>query len=286
MSAGTSNGRTVPRAAGVAEWRSGLEQSRVYESVDDGGRAGALAVRVISEVVRPPFSWFPQAIEETATIFRRCLIPTIVSMTVWLIGVEVIVFGNLLKNLGVTDRFAGGAGLGVLREPATWIAMMVFAGVAGGAATADLGARKAREELDALNVLAVDVVKLLVVPRVMAMTFAAVILAMVAWLDANVVNYLLSPGPLNYSRGIFGPGLKITILSVDIYASIVKTVLMGFFIGVVACHRGLTCKTGAEGVGRAVNQTVVITFFGVWLMNSFFNLTFLTLFPDASVFRG
>jgi phospholipid/cholesterol/gamma-HCH transport system permease protein len=67
---------------------------------------------------------------------------------------------------------------------------------------------------------------------------------------------------------------------------LVKNVVLGFFVGVVACHKGLTCKAGAEGVGRAVNQTVVITFFGIWLFNSVFNLGYLTVFPDAAQFRG
>jgi phospholipid/cholesterol/gamma-HCH transport system permease protein len=152
--------------------------------------------------------------------------------------------------------------------------------------TADLGARKVREELDALGVLAIDPVRLLVVPRLVGMTFAAVILSMIGFVVVNLVNYGLAPTYLHFSPGIYGPGVRLTILSVDIYATIVKHLIMGFFVGLIACQRGLSCKMGAEGVGRAVNQTVVITFFGIWLINSFFNLAFLTLFPDASVFRG
>jgi phospholipid/cholesterol/gamma-HCH transport system permease protein len=263
-----------------------LEGLGMYSALREAGDTGALGVRALRAAVRPPFNWIPDAISETAGIFRRCLVPLVVSMTVWLIGVEVIVFGSLLKGLGVADRFPGGAALGCLREPATWVTMMVFAGVAGSAVTADLGARKAREELDALDVLAIDRIRLLVLPRLFGMTFAAVILSMVGFLVVNVVNFSLAPAYLHFPSGIYGPGVRLTILSVDIYATIVKHLIMGFFVGLIACQRGLSCEMGAEGVGKAVNQTVVITFFGIWLINSFFNLAFLTLFPDASVFRG
>jgi phospholipid/cholesterol/gamma-HCH transport system permease protein len=263
-----------------------LESSGVYGALREAADTGTLAVRACKAAVRPPFNWIPDAVDETAQVFRRTLVPLTVSIAVWLIGVEVIVFGNLLKNLGVADRFPGGAALGDLREPATWIAMMVFAGVAGSATTADLGARKVREELDALDVLAVDRVRLLVLPRLFGLTFAAVILGMVSFLVMNLVNLPLAPGMLRFPAEVYWPGVKLTILAPDMYATVVKHVIMGFFVGLIACQRGLSCKLGAEGVGRAVNQTVVTTFFGIWLINSFFNLAFLTLFPDASVFRG
>jgi phospholipid/cholesterol/gamma-HCH transport system permease protein len=283
----SGNVRDVDVARPGAESLSrALQGSGFYGALREAGDTGALGLRAVRLAVQPPFTWIPAAVDEAAAVFRRCIIPLIVSMTVWLIGVEVIVFGNLLKDLGVADRFPGGAGLGCLREPATWITMMIFAGVGGSAVTADLGARKVREELDATAVLGIDHVRLLVVPRVVGLTFAAVILAMVGFLIVNIVNYLTAPAALRYEPDIYGPGIQLTILSIDIYASILKHLIMGFFVAVVACQRGLSCSRGAEGVGRAVNSTVVVTFFGIWLLNSFFNLGFLTLFPDASVFRG
>jgi phospholipid/cholesterol/gamma-HCH transport system permease protein len=61
---------------------------------------------------------------------------------------------------------------------------------------------------------------------------------------------------------------------------------MGFFIGIVACQRGLATKGGAEGVGLAVTQTVVVSFFGIWAFNSVYNIGFLTLFPNLLVLKG
>jgi len=288
MQVGAAPGRRDIDAAVPAGGRleGSLESSRLYGALREAGDMGALGIRAMRVAVRPPFTWLPDAVAEAASVFRRCLLPLVVSMAVWLIGVEVVVFGNLLKDLGVADRFPGGAALGCLREPATWVTMMVFAGVAGSAVTADIAARKVREELDALDVLGVDRIRTLIVPRLVGLTFAAVVLSMVGFLVVNIVNYVTSPMALRYEPDVYGPGIKLTILSVDVYATVIKHIIMGFFVGLVACQKGLSCSRGAEGVGRAVNETVVVTFFGIWLLNSFFNLGFLTLFPDASVFRG
>ena len=72
------------------------------------------------------------------------------------------------------------------------------------------------------------------------------------------------------------------------FAQIVEAtvVLIGIFVGIIACHKGLTCKMGSDGVGRAVNQTVVIAFVGIWGFNAFWNLAYLTAFPAASVLHG
>jgi phospholipid/cholesterol/gamma-HCH transport system permease protein len=54
----------------------------------------------------------------------------------------------------------------------------------------------------------------------------------------------------------------------------------------VSTYKGLTSSGGAEGVGRAVNEAVLISFYGVWMINILFNTTFLSLFPKVSIFKG
>jgi phospholipid/cholesterol/gamma-HCH transport system permease protein len=67
---------------------------------------------------------------------------------------------------------------------------------------------------------------------------------------------------------------------------VVKTALAGFLVGVVSCYKGITSSGGAEGVGRAVNEAVLISFFGVWMINILFNTMFLSLFPSVTILRG
>jgi phospholipid/cholesterol/gamma-HCH transport system permease protein len=260
--------------------------SRSWEMFQSAGDMGALGVKTLRLAVRRPYSWVPDAIVEASQAFRRCLIPLSLSIAVFMIALSVIVFGNLLHMLGATDREGGGMWIAFSREVCVWISTMIFAGVAGSAVTADLGARKIREELDALSVLGVDKIRSLVVPRVLAMTVAAPVLGMLALTVSQGVNYAVAPSHIGFPPSVFRDSVVSNILPLDLYASVVKYTIIGFFVGVVSCHKGLSSKGGAEGVGLAVNQTVVISFFGIWLINSLFNLAYLTMFPATAILRG
>jgi phospholipid/cholesterol/gamma-HCH transport system permease protein len=264
-----------------------ITESTTYERLQSAGDMGALAVSTIKLAVKPPFAWFRDAIVEISTMTKRCLLPLLVSHGVYLIGYGIILFGAILANIGVIERESGAMFIIWVREIATWITGMIFAGVVGSAITADIGARKIREELDALDVLGVRKVDTIVVPRVIATTIAMPLLVIVSLMWITFLNFIIAPLTLDFSVGVWFHNLKANILPTDLlFTVLIKNIVLGFFVGVVACHKGLTCKAGAEGVGRAVNQTVVVTFFGIWLFNSVFNLGYLTLFPDTAQFRG
>jgi phospholipid/cholesterol/gamma-HCH transport system permease protein len=258
----------------------------LYSSIRSLAEMGALVVRVARVAVRGPYSWVPDAVVETAKACRRCLIPLALSVTTFIIALAILVFGNLLHELGATDREAGGMWIAFTREVCVWITGMVFAGVVGSAITADLGARKVREELDALAVLGVDRVRSLVLPRIVATTVAAPTLGILATTIVTGVNYAVAPGHLHLSAAVWRDSLVGDIIPLDLYAALIKYTIIGFFVGVVSCHKGLSSPAGAEGVGRAVNQTVVVTFFGIWLINTLFNLAYLTVFPQTAILRG
>ena len=267
--------------------REVLTGGRAYEALESAGGMGSLAWKTVRLAARPPFTWVRSATVEASTGIRRSMIPLAISHGVYLIGFGIILFGLILTNIGAVDREAGAMYLIWAREIATWITAMIFAGIVGSAVTADLGARRIREELDALSVLGVDQVRALVVPRVMATTLIAPVLAMISLLMVIGINFAIAPHHLVYSHGVFWDNVHQTIFPPDLIGPmLIKNTCIGFFVGVVACHKGLTCKLGAEGVGRAVNQTVVITFFGIWMFNSFFNLAYLSLFPQAAVIHG
>jgi phospholipid/cholesterol/gamma-HCH transport system permease protein len=195
-------------------------------------------------------------------------VPLVLSITFFAVGLVVTTVGGVLGVIGTVDRFGNVAAYGWPRETGFWVASMVFAGVVGAAVTADLGARKIREELDAIRVFGVDPVRTLVVPRIAALVIIAPVLSLAA-----VLNAYLS-------------GWEASITSGDMISLVLRSMVTGLFVGVVSCYKGLATEGGAEGVGRAVNQTVVITFFGIWLLNGLWNAVFLAAFPSVSVFRG
>jgi phospholipid/cholesterol/gamma-HCH transport system permease protein len=164
--------------------------------------------------------------------------------------------------------------------------MMIFAGVAGSAITADLGARRIRDELDALAVLGVDTIRSLVVPRVVGLGLIAPVLGLLSLAVTVGELYLLAPALLDVSRGSYVESLSLAIYPVDLIAFFVKFFLVGVVVGVVSSYKGLTTGGGAEGVGRAVNATVVITFFTLWALSVVFNTGYLSLFPEVTTQRG
>jgi phospholipid/cholesterol/gamma-HCH transport system permease protein len=231
-----------------------------------------LGVRVARVAVSPPYPWVSDAIDEFVIAFRRCILPLLLSAIAFSAGVAFLAVISILNALGTLDRFGGGAYAGYTREVALWVTSMIFAGVAGSAATADLGARKIREELDALAVLGVDVIRSTVVPRVMAMAVLAPVLGLITMAVTIGTSLLMAPALYeNIQTSVF----------IDI-----KCVCVGFFVAVVCCHKGMSSEGGAEGVGRAVNQAVVITFLGIWVFNTAFNAAYLALFPGVQVLRG
>ena len=267
--------------------RETLEGSRPYERFAAMGNMGALAITVIRQAFVNPAAWVRDAIVELSTAIRRCTIPLIISHTVYAVGYGILLFGILLVNLGISERIASAFFLIWGREIATWITAMIFAGVVGSAIAADLGARKIREELDALAVLGVKQVRALVVPRVIAMTVALPVLSMLSLAVVTLVNYWLSTSRFGFSHAVFRDNLFSSMFPLDLIVTMaIKNAILGFFVGVVACYKGISSRMGAEGVGRAVNETVIVTFFGIWLFNSLFNLAYLTLLPDAAVLKG
>jgi phospholipid/cholesterol/gamma-HCH transport system permease protein len=268
----------------AAEW---LPRVYGYDSLTSLGEMGRLTVRTLRLVVTPPFPWWRDAVVEFSLAFRRCLIPLVLSMVVFATGIAVLFVGQIVATLGTSDRLIGALTIGWIREPAIWVSSMIFAGVAGSAMTADIGARRIREELDALEVLGVETTRSLVVPRVVAMVAIAPVLGLVTLFVAEGVTYLLVP--IFYPSVTYGgqmETIRAFLFTVDLVMLLVKLPLVGLFVGVVACHKGLTTKGGAEGVGRSVNQAVVIMFLGLWLLNSLVNTGYLALFPSVQELRG
>jgi phospholipid/cholesterol/gamma-HCH transport system permease protein len=163
---------------------------------------------------------------------------------------------------------------------------MIFAGAAGAAICADIAARKNREELDALAVLGVDKIRTLIAPKVIASIFACAALGTLAIFVTIVVVWVFGPGYVDLSPNLVFEGIVSSMISSDQIAALIKFLLIGALVGLVSCAKGLSAGAGTEGVGRAVNQTIILTFAGVWVINSIFNLAYLTIFPQLADFKG
>jgi phospholipid/cholesterol/gamma-HCH transport system permease protein len=189
------------------------------------------------------------------------------SMAAFSIGIVIALIAGLLQAIGTIDRAGAGNFSGWTREVSFWLTAMITAGVAGSSMTADLAARKVRDELDAIAVLGVDSTRRLIVPRILALTFATPVLGLIAVMTAMAVSYFAEPVLLpNLTRAAFIDSTAAFANLPDMLSVTTRNAVGGAFIGAVCCYKGLNAKGGAEGVGRAVNDAVLITFVGLWVL--------------------
>ena len=181
-------------------------------------------------------------------------------------------------------RLGGLFALTVIREFAPLVCAIVMAGVVGTSMCADLGARKIREELDALMVLGIDPIKSLVVPRfisLVALTGLFDVYALIFGTFGGVLVTVSHGAPV----GPFFATYFNNATTAEFAASLLKTTLFGAIIAIVCCYKGLTAKGGAEGVGRAVNQAIVIAFLAIGAVDYVFTQTLLATHPELNSIR-
>ncbi len=191
---------------------------------------------------------------------------------------------NFLTLFGALDRMGGLFMLAVVREFAPFICAIVVAGAAGTAITADLGARKIREELDALQVLGVDPVKNLVVPRFLALV------AITALFDVFAIVFGITGGLIatwvNHARiEPFFATFWTSSSTTDLWGSLVKCTIFGGVTAIICCYKGMTVSGGAAGVGRAVNEAIVMVFLSIGVVNYVFTQTLLATHPEINLIR-
>lgn len=256
-----------------------------FRQLETARDMGHLTLQVI-RVVFTSTAWMREFIVETSRTLRTATLPLYFSTLIFNLSFSSVILARVVFELGAGDRVGPGVYLGLLRELSTWITFMVLAALIGSSVAGDLGSRKVREEVDALDVLGVDKLKTLIVPRVMALTVAGLFLSLLnVFVDAGGV-VLLNQYTVDQPVRPQLDAIFLAMNSYDVLAAIIKNSLLGFFVGIVACQRGLAARGGAEGVGRVVAETVVITFFGIWLINSLYQTAYLTLVPQAIGLRG
>src|SRR5215208_743003 len=139
-------------------------------------------------------------------------------------------------------------------------------------------------ELDALQVLGVDPIKNLVVPRFLALMLITGLLdifAIVFGIFGGVIAEVLYDEPLGGFFATLFNNASVT----DLWGSVLKCSCFGAIIAIVCSYKGMTASGGAEGVGRAVNEAVVVAFMGVFAFNYVFTQTLLATHPDLQVIK-
>ena len=257
----------------------------VRRGVAQAGEMTWLLGVVVKDAVRRPRGYWGDVRDQMYSILRLCWVPMVISTFAFGFGAPGLQALNFFAILGTPERLGSFFIMASVREFAPWINAMVVAGVVGTAITADLGARRIREELDALEVLGVDPIRTLVLPRVVALFLMTGLLDIVALIFGSLGGFVAAVRVGGATQAAFIDTFFDNATTPDLWGSVLKTALFGLIIGVVCCYKGLRAQGGPAGVGRAVNQAVVISFAGIWIFNYVFTTILLALNPNMQVFK-
>lgn len=162
-----------------------------------------------------------------------------------------------LDDFGSKELVANIVSVAVLRELGPLIAAIVLTGFAGAAIAAEIGTMVVGEEIEALEVHALDPVRFLVVPRVSAAVISMTAIAVIANTVAVGAAMLVSRLVLAIPYRTFWDNMLMQVQLVDYLTGLCKSVIFGLLIGAIACTNGLKVSGGAAGVGTATTSTVV-----------------------------
>ena len=188
--------------------------------------------------------------------------------------------GSLVRQLGAQSFTGAASVLAVVREAGPIVTALVIAGAGGSAICADLGARKIREELDAMQVLGIDPVQRLVVPRVVASMLVAVLLNGLVSVVGVAGGYLFNVVLQGGTPGAYLASFQALGQPPDLVAGEIKALVFGAVAAIVASYKGMTAGGGPKGVGDAVNQSVVITFMLLFALNFVITAIYFQVVPQ------
>jgi len=182
-----------------------------------------------------------------------------------------------LEDFGQTDKIANIVSEAVFRELGPLIAAIVLTGFAGASIAAEIGTMVVGEEIEALEAHALNPIRFLVVPRVLATASSLVALTVLGDLTAVFSGGIMAVVFLDVPKSIYIDNTLNQVTVDDFLTGLVKAAVFGTILGGIACHNGLKVTGGAAGVGKATTDTVVQTIVWVILFDLLFTFLFFML---------
>jgi len=254
--------------------------SRVVAPIGAAGNLFAFALDVARGLFRRPFQT-REFIQQAWFVASVTIIPTAL-VAIPFGAVIALQVGSLIKQFGAQSFTGSASVLAVVQQAAPIGTALLIAGAGGSAIAADLGARKIREELDAMMVLGIDPIQRLVVPRVLATMLVAVFLngmvSVVGVCGGYFFNVVLQHG----TPGAYLSSFTALAQLPDLYEGMIKALIFGLIAAIVASYKGMNAGGGPKGVGDAVNESVVITFMLLFVVNFVVSAVYLQIVPPKT----
>jgi phospholipid/cholesterol/gamma-HCH transport system permease protein len=226
------------------------------DSLDEAGRMAGLGVQALGEMFTRPFEvrlW----IREMEQIGVRSLGVAAIA-TIFTGMVLALQTAYSLPGLGVKYYIGTVVSKSIIRELGPVLIALVVGGRIAAGMTAELGTMKVTEQIDALRAMATNPVKKLVVPKLIAALVMLPLLTIIGDLLGVMGGMIIGVYQLDLTPGFYFNDVLTDLTLEDIFSGIGKSFFFAFWITIVGCYNGLTARGGADGVGRATTNTVVV----------------------------
>src|SRR6476646_9545717 len=245
--------------------------------VRQAGRLFALFLDVGRLTFKRPWQ-VREFIEQSWFIASVTIIPT--SLVAIPFGAVIALqLGSLSTQIGAQSFVGAASVLAIVREASPIVCALLISGAGGSAICADLGSRKIRDEIDAMEVLGISPIQRLVVPRVLGCMLVSTALnglvCVVGVAGGYFFNVILQGG----TPGAYLASFSALAQVQDFWSGEIKALIFGLIAAVVAAYKGLRAGGGPKGVGDAVNQSVVITFLLLFAVNFVITAIYFQLVP-------
>lgn len=219
---------------------------------------------------------------------RTAFVSQLVRIGVRAVGIEMLVCACIgfilalqmhppLADFGQQDKIANIVGVAVFRELGPLLAAIVLTGFAGASIAAEIGTMVVGEEIEALEAHALNPVRFLVMPRVLATVVSLACLVVIADLTAVFFAGVMSVGFLGVPYELYKTNTLTQLVASDFYTGLIKGAVFGLILAAIACHNGLKVTGGAAGVGKATTDTVVQTVVSVIVADLLFTALFFAI---------
>ncbi|MGZ4035823.1 MAG: MlaE family ABC transporter permease [Bacteroidia bacterium] len=243
--------------------RNYLLSKGIDQYFTDVYKAYKFVIRFFKEVFHPPFH-FNEIINQCYEIGIKSL--PLITLTGFITG---IVFTKQsrpsLMEFGATSWLPSLISIAIVRALASLVTALICAGKIGSSIGAELGSMKVTEQIDAMEVSAINPFKYLVATRVVASTITIPVLGLYCAFVALLGSYFnVHTHESTSIISFFHNGFS-TITFLDVFTSVTKSIVFGFTIGMIGCYKGYNAVQGTRGVGRAANEAVVLAMFLVFI---------------------
>lgn len=250
----------------------------ILDYTEGWGRSWIFLGKTVGAILRPPFR-FQLFLNQMMQIGAKSTL--VVALIGLFTGAVLAVQGvYTLSKFGATAFTGSAVALSLIRELGPVLTALMVVGRAGSAITAEIGIMKITEQVDALCSMAVDPMKYLMAPRLLAGIIAMPMLTAIFITVGIFGGYVVGVGLLGLSSGTFISEMVSAVGNVDVYSGLIKATVFGFVFGWVSCYKGYTCGFGAVGVNRATTQSVVTSSVSVLVVDYFLTSILTRVFFD------